>query len=182
MKKLTKAVSGISLGLAAAGAVQAETFNVTATVQNAIALVETTPFSLGTLYVTNNASAASTPATLTVTSAGAVSSADGNIGSKIISLDTVTLGVVSVSGAQPFGTVTVEHGTLTNLVHSSGNPALPVIEFNTLDTDPADAATVTLDANGDGDINVGGTFSTEQITTDYADGVYTGSYEINVAY
>ena len=194
MKNLTKQISGVTLGLMMVGAVQADTFNATATVSSSITLVETTALDLGTLFLPTTPAANcanGTESTLTISAVGAaavIAAASANcLGADFVSLAPETPGVVTVTGAAAFGTVTVTSGTPVALVHSSGNPALPTIEFTSVVTNPLTANTLTLDANGDGAITVGGVFTLEDGTanaalTPYADGVYTGSYDIDVSY
>ena len=193
MKNLTKQISGVTLGLMMVGAVQADTFNATATVSSSITLVETTALDLGTLFLpTTPANCANTDeSTLTISAVGAAAvigvGANNCANANFVSLAPETPGVVTVTGAAAFGTVTVTSGTPIALVHSSGNPALPTIEFTDVVTNPLTANTLTLDANGDGAITVGGVFTLNDSVvnaalTAYADGVYTGTYDIDVSY
>ena len=201
MKNVTKKLSGVTLGLMIAGGsigiVQADVFNATATVSSTISLVETTALDLGEIYVTampGGTNTVGTAGTFRLATDGTVSSTAGDAStgvhgifasghiSKFVQIGTSTVGVITVTGASPFNTVTITHGATTNLTHSSANPALPVITFSTLVTNPANAATLLLDASGNGDILVGGLFTAGQSTSAFADGVYTGTYEINVAY
>ena len=196
MKSFTKYVVATAAGtLLTAGA---HAFDVTATVSNTITLTETTAMTLGSIFarvgVDADATTNSTPAFITITAAtggiaDTAATADGDAGdsiSKLISLGGGTAGTLSVSGAQAFGTVTITHGSLTNLVHSSANPSLPVITFTSLDSLPANAGTLTLDATGAGDIIVGGVFTAAESgtasPTQYQDGVYTGTYALTVSY
>lgn len=202
MRHLKIALAPVIASSLVAGSVFAETFNASATVSNTISLTETTPFTFGSLFIKRGADAdnqdagsgAIDPATLVVTPAGATTGSveDGDetdVPSKIVSLGGITVGVVSVTGAAPFGSLTVtSNATPTNLTHSSGNPALPPIVFSSIATSPANGSSLTLDANGDGNINVGGTIvasyvnGSATVSTDYADGTYTGSYTITVSY
>jgi len=201
VKNVTKKLSGVTLGLmivgGSVGLVQADVFNATATVSSSISLVETTALDLGSIYVTASDSLdgtgtagtlrLATSGTTTVTDGAATVSSNGAVFSaghvsKFVALGTPVNGVITVTGAAPFGTVTVTHGTLTALTHSSANPALPTILFSSLTTSPANGATVSLDASGDGAITVGGLFTAQAGQVAYADGTYTGTYEINVAY
>lgn len=202
MKNVTKKLSGVTLGLMIAGGtvgiVQADVFNATATVSSTITLVENTALDLGELYVTADANggaqSAGTQGTFRLNTDGTVGATNGTAEtaahgifanghvSKFVQIGTSTVGVIRVTGASPFNTVTVSHGALTALTHSSANPALPTIEFTAMVTNPADTATLLLDASGDGDILVGGLFTAGESDSAYADGVYTGTYEINVAY
>jgi len=201
VKNVTKKLSGVTLGLMIAGGsigiVQADVFNATATVSSTISLVETTALDLGEIYVTampGGTNTVGTAGTFRLATDGTVSStagaastathgifASGHI-SKFVQIGSSTVGVITVTGASPFNTVTITHGATTNLTHSSANPALPVITFTTLVTNPDNAATLLLDASGNGDILVGGLFTAGQSSSAFADGVYTGTYEINVAY
>ena len=193
MNNLTKKISGVTLGLMMVGAVQADTFNATATVSSSITLVETTPLDLGTLFLpTTPANCANgDESTLTISSVGAAAviaaGANNCANADFISLAPDTPGVVTVTGAAAFGTVTVTSGTPVALTHASANPALPTIEFTSVVTAPTTGNTITLDANGDGSIVVGGVFTLEDSVanaalTAYADGIYTGTYDINVSY
>ena len=202
MKNVTKKLSGVTLGLmmvgGSVGLVQADVFNATATVSSTISLVETTALDLGSLYVTATDSLATnggTAGTLRLTTGGTTTTTDGSAVvtttssvfsaghvSKFVVLGSATNGVITVTGAAPFGTVTVTHGATTALTHSSGNPALPTIAFTTLITSPTTGGTMTLDASGDGAITVGGLFTAGSSQAVFADGSYTGTYEINVAY
>lgn len=175
----------------------AHAFDATATVSNAITLTETTPMSLGSLFIKKGLDAVNTGngvgAVLTLDQdAGSASTttpgsdADGaDTASNIVSLGGAQAGVLEVTGAQAFGSLTVTHGALTDLVHSGGNPAVPVIDFTSLLTTPANAGTLTLDAAGAGQILVGGTFTAAVAATAgtaYQDGVYTGTYALTVSY
>lgn len=164
----------------------ADTFDVTAEVSSTISLSQTTAFTLGTIYV-RPADTGDTGAILSVSTGGAVSTTDGadtdgsgSDISKFVSLGGQEAGVISITGAAPFGTVTITSSAASDLEHSSGNPSLPTIEFTSVTTDPA--TSLTLDGTGAGDILVGGTFTAANSTAAYADGSYTGTYEITVAY
>lgn len=179
----------------------AHAFDATATVSNAITLTETTPMSLGSLFIKKGLDAQNTgngvgailtldqdAGTASTTTPGSDSAADilaGDIASNIVSLGGAQAGVLEVTGAQAFGSLTVTHGALTDLVHSGGNPAVPVIEFTSLLSTPGNTGTLTLDAAGSGQILVGGTFTAAVAATAgtaYQDGVYTGTYAITVSY
>lgn len=195
MKMLTKSLIALSAGsLLAAGA---NAFDVTATVSSTISVTETVAFTLGTVYatsadVTNDTS--ETAGTMTITPAGVVSSVDGTAAtgdganaaghvSKFVALGGQQAGTVSVSGAAAFGTVTVgSAATPVSLTHESGSPSIPDIVFTTLTTLPADGDPLALDASGAGDILVGGTFTAADSTSQYSDGIYTGTYDVTVSY
>ena len=196
MKNMTKFLIAASAStLFTAGA---HAYNVTATVSSTIALTQTTPFTIGSVFIRKglNADPTATPGTLaniviaptTGVATATASSADADVGdvvSKFVSLGGVTAGVLSVAGAQPFGQLTVTSGTPTDLTHSSGNPSLPVITFTAVTTSPATGAILTLDGTGAGQILVGGTFTAVSATTAgsaYQDGTYTGTYAVTVSY
>lgn len=175
-------------GVAALFSTGAHAFDVTATVSNTIALTETTPLTLGNVYITKGAGAGVQarldldPDTSATTEG--VAGAEATTPSKFIGLGGAQAGVLSVSGAQAFGSLTVTHGALTALTHESGNPSIPTIAFTDLITNPIDGGTLTLDGTGSGQILVGGQFTVAApaATGTYQDGVYTGTYAITVSY
>ena len=189
MKTLSKYLVATTAGALLATGASAETFNVTAEVANTIALTETTPLNFGSLYV-RRGTGAGAAATLTLTPAGAFTGtgtgAEATTVSRIVSLGSSTAGVLSVTGASPFASVTVtSNAAPTDLIHPSGNPALPVVTFNAITTDPAHNAALALDAKGDGDILVGGQMTAASAAgagTAYAEGTYTGTYVVTVSY
>lgn len=189
MKTLTKYLVATTAGALLATGASAETFNVTAEVANTIALTETTPLAFGNLYV-RRGTGAGTAGTLTLSTTGAFTgTGTGNEAttfSRIVSLGGSSAGVLSVTGASPFASVTVtSNAAPTDLIHSSGNPALPVVTFNSIVTDPVHNAALVLDANGDGDILIGGTMTAATAVaagTAYAEGTYTGTYVVTVSY
>jgi hypothetical protein len=185
MKNLTKTLIAVSAG--ALISVGANAFDVTATVTNTITLTQTTPMTLGNVYLKKGVGAGAQAYVDLDPDTGALTStvgAEATTPGKFVGLGGAQAGVLSVTGAQAFGDVTVNHGALTNLVHSSGNPGLPVIVFTSLDTTPADAALLTLDGSGNGDILVGGRFTSAAPAAGgaYQDGTYTGTYAITVSY
>ncbi|WP_317931667.1 hypothetical protein [Halioxenophilus sp. WMMB6] len=200
LKKLCLA-SGVALAFGA----QADTFDITATVNNAITMTETTPFTLGSIYIlAETGTAGTTTATLAIDDASGTSTGASdytNPTSTIVALGGAQAGLIAISGAAPFTAITVTPSVATtdNLAHSSGSPAVPDIVWdsitayngantaltatNTVGTN-ANTFTVTTNGTGDASIIVGGTFSAAAAaTTDaYADGTYTGTYTIDVAY
>ncbi len=195
LKKLCLA-SGVALAFGA----QADTFNVTATVDNAITLTETTPFTIGSVFIQSDQGTGTvTVATMTIdadgaTSTTASSSTNTDATSQIVALGGASTGLLSISGAAPFTAITVTPALNTNMTHSSGSPTVPDIEITDIDvfdatdtsvTAAAVAATtmsVTTDASGAADIIVGGTFSAEASANAYEDGTYTGTYDVDVSY
>jgi len=187
MKNMASRLSGVTLGLMMAGAVNADNFDATATVSSVITLVETDALDLGSLFMPDS-NCGGVGAFLTIPTNGSASTLTGGTGGcsgdDIVSLAPDTPGLITITGAAPFGTVTVDSSTApVDLVHSSLNGSLPVIVFTTLNTLPVDTGTVSLDVNGDGTIVVGGVFTAEVSNVNgYQDGVYTGNYDINVSY
>ena len=187
MKNLTAKLSGVTIGLMMVGAVHADQFDATATVSSAITLVETTALDLGTLFMPDS-NCSGTGSFMTVPTDGSsvlITGGTGNCaGDDIVSLAAGTAGLITITGAAAFGTVTVDSSTAPlDLVHFTLNGTLPVIVFTTLTTLPTDGNTVTLDANGDGGIVVGGVFTAEVSNANgYQDGLYTGNYDIDVSY
>ncbi|BFM06716.1 hypothetical protein [Halioxenophilus aromaticivorans] len=200
LKKLCLA-SGVALAFGA----QADTFNVTATVDNAITLTETTPFSIGSLFLTAETDNAATPASMSINSNGDVTTTPASGGtapsSSLVSLGGATAGVITITGAAPFTDVTVEATVDTDdhLTHFSGSPNVPAIEWVSITAydgnDPTGnsetvllsaAATgfdVTTDGSGNADILVGGVLQASiDAANTYEDGSYTGTYNIDVSY
>ena len=203
LKKLCLA-SGVALAFGA----QADTFVITANVDNAITLVETTPFTLGDIFIvaeTGTVGAGTDAALLTIDDASdttvTASTFATNPTSTIVPLGGATAGLISITGAAPFTAITVTPSVATtdHLQHNSGSPAVPDIEWNTIVAyDGADTTStasntvgtstntiaVTTDGSGNADIIVGGIFEAAEsaATDDYEDGSYTGSYDIDVSY
>lgn len=175
----------LTAGVTALFSTGAHAFDVTATVSNTIALTETTPLTLGNVYI-KKGTGVGTAARLDLDPDTGLTSlgVTGTVGSTFIGLGGSQAGVLSVSGAQAFGSLTVTHGALTDLTHSSGNPSIPPIDFTTLVSNPDDTETLTLDGTGSGQILVGGEFTVAPSTATgtYQDGVYTGTYAITVSY
>jgi len=186
VKNSAKKLSGVTLGLMMAGIVHADTFNATSTVSSAITLVETTALDLGTLFMPSvtGCAAADAPSFLTMTASTQISAVTAGTVScdDIVVLAAATYGVITVTGAAPFGSVNIAASNAVNLTHSSGNPALPPIVFTSVNVD---SATASLDLNGDAPIIVGGVFTADDdagANADYVDGIYTGTYDIDVTY
>ena len=167
MKNSTKISFGAFIVATAANFSHAETFNATAEISNAISLTETTPLSIGSVFIQkgdgtigDGAPAGNTDAdSMTIDPiTGAVSTANGFTDSDgaLIPLGGEQVGVLAVSGAAAFAdlVITATPPTAANdLVHSSGNPAIPTINFLTLNAQADDAdngTTLTLDGTGAG--------------------------------
>lgn len=195
LKKLCLA-SGVALAFGA----QADTFNVTATVDNAITLNETTPFSIGSVYITaETVQTAADAAILTIDETGAATptaTAEASGLSQIVALGGASTGLLSIAGAASFTSITVTPRLNTDMAHSSGSPTVPDILINqidvwdasdtttTADTTTGTPMTVTTDATGAADIIVGGIFMADDnaVAASYEDGTYTGTYDVDVAY
>lgn len=191
----------LASGVALAFGAQADTFDVTATVDNAITLVETTPFTLGSIYILAETDAVvssnSNSATITIDADGdATTDATNANTSAIVSLGGSVAGLLSITGAAAFTSITVTPGTDSDLAHSSGSPAVPdilvddIVVYDADDTSSSASASasatisVVTDGSGNADIIVGGVFMADASTAsdDYESGTYTGSYTVDVAY
>ena len=114
MKNATKLALGALTLSVAITQVNAETFNATAEITNAIALTETTPFSIGTVFITkadgtigDDADAGATDAAQININAltGAVTTGNGTTDTSdgaVTPLGGEQVGVLTVTGAAPF--------------------------------------------------------------------------------
>ncbi len=199
--KLHTALVVTSVALMSSAAV-AETTSGTASVEitNAFSLVETTSISFGNLQLTNDTSSGTNgvvvvsipgdanPMTLT---AADPTEASGNI------LAQGNPAVFDVTGAAPFTTMTIDLSGLNavTLTNSDAPPATPTLTMDLSGTDQAfvvggandglDLATGDLvtDANGAVGLSLGGTLtSDDSATAVYADGTYSGSYNLTITY
>lgn len=211
MKTLNKCLIAASCSLALTGQLNAETFTSTAEISNAISLTETTPFSLGSLFLVkcdgtegpidtvatpsvdadDNAAVITLSATTGSITIGATGANEAANTCRAVSLGGEQRGVLSVSGGSAFTDVTITAVAPTatsNLVHSAGNPVTPrinILSLTALSDDGTLDTTLTLDGSGNGNIFVGGTFTPEDrvaATGNYIDGSYVGQYEVSVSY
>jgi len=195
----------LASGVALAFGAQADTFTITATVDNAITLTETTPFTLGRIYIqAETVSTAALAARLTIddasdTTVAATAETAGT--STLVALGGAQAGLISISGAAPFTAITVTPSVAASddLSHSSGSPAVPDILWNSITVyNAANTATtatnasgsstntinVTTNGSGAAGIIVGGIFEADDAAAAdaYEDGSYTGTYDIDVSY
>ena len=195
MKAHTIKALTMVVGVAAASGLVAQTFTVSGTVSNAVAVTETTPLALGTIAVTgfDTTNASMTAGSLTIAAFdGAVTTSNGTAASdaagayasgaisKFTALGGQLAGALTIAGGAANGTVNIDISTPAYVNLTSGIPSTPTIILSALSTFPA--STITLDGSGGGVVATGMTFTTEDSTNLYSDGVYTGSYDINFAY
>ncbi len=182
--------AAVANALAVSFPAMADTFNTTANVSSTITLTETTPLSFGNIFAVASTAGDGTEATMTVSTAGAVSvtagSGDSTSDSRIVSLGGATAGELTVSGAATYTDLTVTSGAgLVNLVHSSGSPNAAIFTMDSITTSPATTTTGQTDGTGALTILVGGVIGASDTTTyssGYLDGTYTGSYDVSVSY
>jgi hypothetical protein len=191
-KILTALLATSLIGVAATA--QAETLSGTAslTVQNAFNLVETTQLSFGTITVAkatgthdsnDDANMVLSPegGTPVITNAAATGGAIGSI----VAGNPATF---DVTGAAPFTDliVTMTAGTtLTNASAPPGNGAFTLSVFAARETGAtsniASLGTITTDLNGAKSFTLGSTLTIDG-SADYIDGLYSGTYSVEVAY
>jgi Domain of unknown function (DUF4402) len=160
---------------------QSETLstNVSATVQNSFTLTETTALDFG-VFVAIADTVGSNTATLTVLATGGAPSASNNAPAQFIIVDasSATNGVFGVSNAAPNTTLNVStvDTNATCGTCGGGNPILTLVST-------PQSATATTDGTGAATINVGATLTTATTPAQqYADGTYTGSFNLVVSY
>ena len=188
LKTLTLAV-----GLATFGNVMAANYTVSGTVNNTVTIAQSTALALGDIALVgfDSTNASMTAGAITITPAGVTSLSPGTAAtdsagiyttgaiSKFVPLGNQSGGTLDITGGANAGVITIDTtGAVVDL--DSGVPGAPKILLSAVTTLPA--GTVTLDAAGAGSINFGATFTAEDSTTLYPDGVYTGSVEISVSY
>lgn len=186
MNPISKYLIATTAGALLATGAHSETFDVSAEVVSTVALTETTPLNFGSLYIRRGTAGVASTLTLGAngTFTGTGQGTVGPTGSRIVSLGGQTAAELTISGASPFTTLTIDTTTTgpTPLVHSSGNGTLPTIIVGALVTD-AVGGQITLDGNGDGTIRVGAPITTAAVGTPaYSEGTYTGEYTVSVSY
>jgi len=162
---------------------QTATYSAQVTVQNAFSIGETTPLNLGTIAAISNVTAG-TQATLSLNAGTGVTTVvqgSGGSSSRILAIAPATRGQISVTNAPPSTLLTVSNpGSSYNLTNPAAPAGTPALSFT-----PAYAAVgfnYTTSATGALSINVGGTLATVASANAYADGTYTGTYQIQIAY
>jgi hypothetical protein len=204
--KITK-IMGTSLTLAgaatalmftssAAFAESVTTATVTATVQNAFTLVETTPLDFGTVRAVADNTGALNIAILTLTPAGAITPTAGVGTSAMTSLSGGTAGVFTVTGAASFTNLTVTFPadfTLTNGTAPPGSPVFDILQADWVGTIVGGAndgvtyaaGNMQTDVTGAVALNVGTKLKTDSAvgtTGQYLDAAYTGTYTMDISY
>lgn len=188
LKTLTLAV-----GLATVGSAMAVQYPVSGTVNNTVTIALTTPLALGDIALVgfDATNASMTAGAITITPAGLTSLSPGTAAtdsagiyatgaiSKFVPLGNQAGGVLDITGGADSGVITIDT-TAAVVDLDSGVPGAPTILISGVTTLPA--GTITLDASGAGTILFGATFTAEDSTTLYPDGVYSGSVDIAVSY
>jgi len=193
MKANSMKTLALAVGLATIGNAMAEVYTVTGTVNNTVTIAQSAALALGDIalvgFDSNNASMTAgaitiTPAGVTSLSPGAAATsaagiyASGAI-SKFVPLGNQSGGTLDITGGANAGVISID--TTGAIVHlDSGVPGAPTILISAVTTLPA--TSITLDAAGAGSIQFGATFTAQDSTTVYPDGVYTGSIDISVSY
>lgn len=190
-KILTTLFAASIIGVAATAQAETVTGTASLTVQNAFSLVETTQLSFGTITV---AAATGThdsddDATMVLSPEGGTpvitnAATGGAIGSIVAG----TPATFDVSGAAPFTdlVVTMTAGTtLTNAAAPPGNGAFTLSAFAARETGAtaniASLGSITTDLNGAKTFTLGATMTIDG-SSDYIDGLYSGTYNVEVAY
>lgn len=191
-KILTALFAASIIGVAATAQAETVTGTASLTVQNAFSLVETTQLSFGTITVAaatgthasaDNATMVLSPegGTPVITNAAATGGAIGSIVAG-------TPATFDVSGAAPFTdlVVTMTAGTtLTNAAAPPGNGAFTLSAFAARETGAtsniASLGNITTDLNGAKTFTLGATMTIDG-SSDYIDGLYSGTYNVEVSY
>jgi hypothetical protein len=191
-KILTTLFAASIIGVAATAQAETVTGTASLTVQNAFSLVETTQLSFGTITVAaatgthdsdDDATMVLSPegGTPVITNAAATGGAIGSIVAG-------TPATFDVSGAAPFTdlVVTMTAGTtLTNAAAPPGNGAFTLSAFAARETGAtaniASLGSITTDLNGAKTFTLGATMTIDG-SSDYIDGLYSGTYNVEVAY
>lgn len=179
--------SAVALGLATVASsdamAQSETVNATvsATVQNAFDLTQTTAMNFGTLAAFADTAGTKT-ASISVTTAGALGAPTNNAPAQFVVVDNalVSQGVFDVANAAPTAGVTITFANTTDLSCGACVGAPPVLTLSGLGHDQGGSPTTS--ATGTMTINVGATITTVAGGNQYEDGSYAGGFDMTVAY
>jgi hypothetical protein len=192
-------VSGASVFMLGGNSAFAETVTtatVTATVQNAFTLVETTPLSFGTVRAVADPTGGVNIAILTLSPAGVMTPTTGVANSALTSLSGGTAGVFTVSGAASFTNLTVTFPVDFTLTTAGAPPGSPVFDIKQADWvgtivggvnggSTYAASNMQTDVSGGVALRVGTklkTDSTVGTTSQYLDQLYSGTYTMEIAY
>lgn len=158
------------------------TYSAQVTVQNAFTIAETTPLNLGTIAAVSSNTAGTQAAVNLNPGTGATTVAQGAAGSssRILAVAPPTRGLIAVTHAPPNTALTVSNPGASYELTNAAAPGTPPLVFT-----PAYAAvgfTYVTSATGTLNINIGGSLTTTQSPTAYVDGVYSGSYQLQITY
>jgi len=191
-KILTALFAASIIGVAATAQAETVTGTASLTVQNAFSLVETTQLSFGTITVAaaTGTHDAADDATMVLSPEGGtpVITNAAATGGAIGSIVAGTPATFDVSGAAPFTdlVVTMTAGTtLTNSAAPPGNGAFTLSAFAARETGAtsniASLGNITTDLNGAKSFTLGATMTIDG-SSDYIDGLYSGTYNVEVSY
>ncbi len=156
------------------------TYSAQVIVQNAFTIAETTPLNLGTIAAVSSNTAGAQAAVNLNPGTGAMTVAQGAAGSRILAVAPPTRGLIAVTHAPPNTALTVSNPGASYDLTNAASPGTPPLVFT-----PAYAAvgfTYVTSATGTLNINIGGSLTTTQSPTAYVDGVYSGSYQLQITY
>lgn len=179
--------SAVALGLAGIASTdamaQSETVGATvsAVVQNAFDLTQTTPMNFGTLAVFADTAGVNT-ASITLSTAGALSAPSNSAPAQITVVDNslVSQGVFDVANAAPSAGVTITLDNTADLACGACAGGTPVLTLSGLGHDQG--ASPTTSGTGTMTINVGATITTVAGGNQYVDNTYSGGFDVTVAY
>lgn len=180
---LAMAAGAIFLGASPAMAQsKVSTYSAQVIVQNAFTIAETTPLNLGTIAAVSSNTAGTQAAISLNPGTGATTTAQGAGGSsaRILAVAPPTRGMIAVTHAPPSTVLTVSNPGSSYDLTNAAVPGTPPLVFT-----PAYAAVgfnYVTSPTGTLNINIGGTLTTTQSPTAYADGVYMGSYQLQITY
>jgi len=193
MKANSLKTLALAVGLTTVGSAMAIQYPVSGTVNNTVTIALTTPLALGDIALVgfDSGNASMTAGAITITPAGLTSLAPGTAASdaagtyasgaisKFVPLGNQSGGVLDITGGANAGVITIDtSAAVVDL--DSGVPGAPKILISGVTTLPA--GTITLDAAGAGTILFGATFTADDNSVVYPDGVYSGSVDISVSY
>ncbi|MFK7858784.1 MAG: DUF4402 domain-containing protein [Granulosicoccus sp.] len=155
------------------------TIDVDAELRSTITLIEDQELNFGTLFARTSST---DQASLTLAPTGSYSVIEpGN--SRLVVLARPEQGIIRIVGAAPFYRLTITpQATDVLLEHTEFPESAPHFILSPLLTSPDDTATA--DANGELEIAIGGTLTTELTTSAviYPSGDYEGTYQFTVSY
>lgn len=156
-----------------------KTIDLAAELRSTLTIDQEQQLHFGTLFARSSSTG---QATLTLSPSGSYAINEPE-NSRMVSLAKPELGVLKVSGAAPYYSVTIAPQTADVLLEHTENPgSAPHFILSSLITSPDGAGTT--DANGELLIKLGGTLQTELTAspTIYPSGQYEGTYQITVSY